>query len=252
MKKQFHPEFRDRDIRLIGASLPNTAIKWRVALLPKILGEWRKTDLLEHLTQVSRSEVKKRNKKLSAVSKRAASLEEALAALGDADRFSVSHAMAKESSASEDAGILTEKSWAFDSQIHEQLSFLRALSFGASQSIPKPGRGNPRNLPAYLVIRDIAAIFNYMSGQVAARSVGLTDAGDDGLREKDGEARYYGEKGAFMKFASSIWPVVFGRADDGLGAALKNWSPLRNKEESALISNIHMRHPEWRVFRRKR
>jgi hypothetical protein len=54
----------------------------------------------------------------------------------------------------------------------------------------------------------------------------------------------------FGDFARSIWPVVFEKGDDGVDSALRNWAkwPRLYGDKSALIANIHFRHPTWRVF----
>jgi hypothetical protein len=56
------------------------------------------------------------------------------------------------------------------------------------------------------------------------------------------------EGGDFYKFADAIWPVVFGQGDDGLSAAIKKFAAYQNREGRALMANIKMRHPEWKVF----
>ena len=80
-------------------------------------------------------------------------------------------------------------------------------------------------------MKDIAAIFEWLTGTRAARRIERGPA-------------------TFGRFAEAIWPVVFESADDGLQSAQKNWAAFRARyeEESALIANINMRHPEWGVF----
>jgi hypothetical protein len=49
-----------------------------------------------------------------------------------------------------------------------------------------------------------------------------------------------------------LWSEVFGKDVAGLPAAMKNWAAGRSKydEASALIHNIALRYPSWRVFER--
>ena len=109
------------------------------------------------------------------------------------------------------------------------LNFLKALSSAKPSSKLRRGRGQPRNVVAYLVIRDIADIFEWATRQKAMR----------------GE-----EDSPFYEFAAAVWPVVFGKGDDGLPAALKNWAWARKnlRERSPCIANMDLRHPEWRLF----
>jgi hypothetical protein len=86
-------------------------------------------------------------------------------------------------------------------------------------------------------MKDIAAIFEWLTNIEATRQVDrISGVG----------------AGPFWQFAAAIWPVVFGEADDGLPAAMKNWSSYRKRygERSALIANIAMRHPTWGIFER--
>jgi hypothetical protein len=85
----------------------------------------------------------------------------------------------------------------------------------------------------YLVIKDIAAIFEWYSGLKATRRVNRVSKG---------------ETGPFYRFAAALWPVIFGKGDDRLPAAIKKFAAYREREGRALIANIAMRHREWRIF----
>jgi hypothetical protein len=58
------------------------------------------------------------------------------------------------------------------------------------------------------------------------------------------------EIGPFFRFASALWPAIFGNGTVGLPAAMKNWASARKHydERSALIANMALRHPEWGLF----
>jgi hypothetical protein len=116
------------------------------------------------------------------------------------------------------------------------LNHLRAAAESLTNQL-KRGRGQPRNLLAYLVLKDIAAIFEWLTGLQARREVDRKDGHDTG---------------AFYHFCEAIWLPVFGVGLDGLPAAMKNWAVARRKynEKSALIANIAMRNPPWRVLDR--
>jgi hypothetical protein len=114
-------------------------------------------------------------------------------------------------------------------------NFLEALGSAKPSAKLRRSRGQPRNVATYLVIRDIADIFEWATKQKAARVV----------REDE-------EAGPFYDFAAAVWPVVFRKGDEGLPAALKNWALARKKfrELSPCIANMALRHPKWRLFER--
>jgi len=120
--------------------------------------------------------------------------------------------------------------------LDQQSEFLSTLLSSAHKLISalKSQLDQRRNIPAYRVMQDIAAIFEWLTGRRAVRRV---ERGND----------------TFGDFARAIWPVILNRADDGLESALKNWAKYRNEygEESALIANIGFRHPAWRVCDRR-
>ena len=113
-------------------------------------------------------------------------------------------------------------------QLKETPDFLWKLSAIA------PKKPSSRRLTPYLILLDAAAIFEWYSGTEATREVS-SDSGK--------------EIGDFYRFASMLWPVVFGNGVTGLPAAMKNWAKYRNQfdERSALIANIALRYSAWRV-----
>jgi len=98
----------------------------------------------------------------------------------------------------------------------------------------KQGKGQPRNVRAYLVMLDLAAIFEWLTDRKATRQV-------DRITND--------ETGHFWNFAAAVWPLVFGHGCDGLKSAMKNWKALRLKhnENSPFMLNV-LRHLEWGVF----
>jgi hypothetical protein len=125
----------------------------------------------------------------------------------------------------------------YNKTIDEQRSFLSELTIGALSLEGKLKRspGQPRNTASYLVLLDIARVFEWLTDVAASRRI-------DPVKGKD--------TGPFYKFASSIWPPVFASAEDGLSAAMKNWASGRQFDSSALMANIDLRQPSWRVFDR--
>jgi hypothetical protein len=99
-------------------------------------------------------------------------------------------------------------------------------------------RGRPRAVAHYLIMMDLAAIFEYLTRKRATRSV----RGEDHFA-------YGAEYGAFWDFAQATWPAIF-KSTNGLKSAMKNWAVdrVRYGEASPLIANMHLRHPEWGLF----
>jgi len=219
------PKFTGRGVRLIADSLCNAVDTRRRELLPRILAEWGRTDLREHL-QMRHEITPERRKRVKTVGKCAQKLLEALCAIDVQDRYGIALKMRSEGTK-------------FDGpvkRIDDEGDFLTTLAEAALQTW-KRGPGQPRNIRTYLVMKDVAAIFEWLTNMEATRQVD----------RKSGV-----ETGPFLQFAAAIWPVVFGKADDGLRAAMRNWSSYRKRhgERSVLIANIAMRHPTWGIFER--
>lgn len=221
--------FTDRDVWLIAKSLPNEVSPRRLELLPHVLREWSRNELREHLLRESAATIRKRVERMEGVEHHARGLLQALEALDDRDRAAIAGQM------------LPSDLWlnrkggeirGLTHLIREENSFLAALA-AAAPAAWKQGRGRPRNITSYLVTKDAAAIFEWLTKIEATRQVSRSA---------------HQEAGPFCGFLAGIWPVVFGKGDDGLPAALKNWAKYRERERSALIANIAFRHPEWRVF----
>jgi hypothetical protein len=231
--------FNEHQIRLILKSLPDGVSSRKRDLLPKILNDWSGNYLKWSLYRVDPTVAKGRAIRANAIAKHARELSRALdefVAYADGDQFLQSSGdswlvfeLAKRISP---MGFQEEVSGQRQ-KLKDQREFLEELEAIAS------GLGGTfkrlidqrQNIPAYRIMLDIQAIFEWLTNTKAARRV---DRGRD----------------IFGDFARLIWPVVFEKADDGLDSALKNWA--RNTklygDASALIANIDLRHPAWRVF----
>ena len=123
-----------------------------------------------------------------------------------------------------------------EERLRQEDDFLRKLTATTATIIEedKRGPGQPRNIRAYLVMKDLAAIFEWLTGRKAARGVDRTD---------------HAETGPYWRFAESVWQVVFGTSH-GLKAAMKNWAELRelHHEPSSFMLNLPLRRPEWGIF----
>lgn len=228
------PKFEDPDVKLIVASLPAGTDRQRLELLPKILREWSRTDLQEHLSREPRMIIRERNKRQKLVGKRAEELLQALHDLDDHGRFAIALEMALAPGQTM-WSVSQTKLARSNKRLDGARDFLTRLAAATPRATSKQGRGQPRNIPAYLVMQDAAAIFEWVARMIATRAVDRIE---------------HTETGPFWQFTAALWPVVFGKGDAGLASAMKNWARARNKydERSALIANIAFRHPTWRIF----
>jgi hypothetical protein len=217
-------------------SFPEPLPQQRCELLPQILEEWDRTDLREHLSRESRAIIRKRIKRLKKVKARAGRLSDVLNEIDKEDQRTILVQMiVAEGRRLEDIG-RTEFSDR-KARLSQEVDYLAKLG---AITLPKHwhvSRGHPRNIPAYQVLQDAAAIFEWLTDTRATRVV-------DRIKGI--------ETGPFFRFASILWPVVFKKGVAGLSAAIKNWAAYRSKyrERSALIVNIAMRYPTWGVFDR--
>ena len=227
-------EFSDREIKLIKRSLPNAIPARKLRLLPLILRAWGRSVLPEHLFDEPIATVRKRSKHLQIVAGLATELSSALQVVkSNGDQFLIIREMPSASG----TPIQTGARKGLANRIAQERAFLAELALAAnSLASSKKGRGRPHNIPASLVIMDIAAIFTWLTGRAATRQVSR-DNGDPA--------------GPFWNFAAAIWPVIFGKGDDGLQAAIKKLAAARAKKQSTkspVLHNMAFSHPEWRIF----
>jgi hypothetical protein len=223
-------KFTDRDLKLITKSLPPRVNARRCKLLPRILDDWCRHELPEHLFLESAADLRNRVKRLGAVRKCAEELSRQLDMIEKADyRFWIVRELAK----------LTGSVDRQERRFAQGRRFLTDLAAAADRAVTvwKRGPGQPRNIGADLVLRDIAAIFEWLTGKKGTRQVSRED---------------YSDVGPLWEFAAAIWSVVFGSGDDGLhqamkraAAAEKTWrTNKKGRERSPLLYNVELRHPE--------
>src|SRR5260370_11553729 len=197
------PVFTDREVKLIGQSLPDTVDPRRRELLPQVLREWCRNELREHLSRESAATILERVERMKAVADPAGGLLQALEALDDRVRAAIAGQMLPRDLwlSPEGGGIIR----GLTHLIREENSFLTKLA-AAAPTAWKQGRGRPVNMMAHLVIRDAASIFEWLTKTEATRQANRST---------------HQGTGPFCTFLAGIWPVVFGKGDDGLPAALK-------------------------------
>ncbi len=227
----------DRDVALIVKALTVESNPLRLSLLPEVLREWAEVDLVEYASaEASRASIPAQIVRYARVLDGAKELIDALDAVTEADDLVL---IGLEMGRAQEAIPKREQREHFGQKLKEHHTFLRHLIVAVEslQKRQKKGRGRPRNIAAYRVLLDIAAIFKWLTGLEPNRvfdSIAMTDAG------------------AFYNFAAAIWPPVFACGLDGLGAAMKNWAFAHREYEELplLLTNINLRHPSWRVFDR--
>ena len=230
MKRNAAPEFLPTNLREIVESLPTPQSKRHSDLLPQVLREWR-NELQEHLSRESVATTRHRLQDLESVKTKAGQLLKALDAIDQHGRLSIVREMFENR-----RGGFND----FDEQVKrlkEQRDYLAQLAAISPKRYWNTGRGRPRNLAAYLVLQDAAAIYEWFSGKKAARVVSPVDGK---------------ESGPFFRFASALWPIIFEKGCAGLPAAMRNWAVGRARfsERSPFIINLAMHNPTWRIFER--
>jgi len=223
------------EVSLIAQSLPAQANPRRLTMLPLILAEWGRTDLPEYFGQEPTPERATRNARLKSVAAKSGKLAHALRTLTPMDLDFIAFALSQDRQPTANPPRRYDVMQSEIAEITGVIATLETISEGATAAVHVGRRGQPMNLKSHLVLRDLAAIYQYVTGKPATRS---TD-------RETGRG-----SGPFWEFAKAVWPVVFENADDGLSAALKVWAgnPSKASESSALLANIDLRHPEWGIF----
>jgi hypothetical protein len=239
------PQFSEQAVELILAALPANVDQRRRELLPRILAEWSRTDLLEHLSRESRAVVRERYDQLTKVGKSANDLRQALGALDQRGRSWIAQELAhEEGSPRPPFSASCEKLADMKERLKQEDDFLKKIAAATLRLVEEDTRlseegeresGQPRNISAYLVMMDLVAIFEWLTGRKATREVNRDD---------------HKETGPFWHFAEAVWPYIFGKGRHGLSSAMKKWETWHKRcdEESQLIRNIAMRHPTWGIF----
>ena len=229
------PQFDERAVEQIRASLPKGIDQRRLDLLPRVLNEWSRTDLREHLSRESRATVRERYDQLSKIGTRANDLRQALEAIDQRGKSWIAQEIGREEGTPL-FSVSRERVAEMKERLKDEDDFLRKLATATARLIDELdeslGGRRPRNICAYLVIVDLAAIFEWLTGRKATREVDR-DLGKD--------------TGPFWDFAAAVWPHVFGQGRYGLSAAMKNWEKEKKKRHrryggSPFIRNMAKRH----------
>jgi hypothetical protein len=224
--------FLDRDIIAIVRTINLEVVAHRSGLLPNVLREWAAIDVKNAGAWGASSEYnREKSKKYKMIAGSASDLRQIIQAVTEMEDLDlIVHVFSQVN-----PPILANEC---RNRFNDHLEFLDNLEQSANHlgKRLKRSRGQPRNTAAYLVLLDLAAIFEWLTGVEPKRNVSRT-----------GE----GEIGTFYPFCEAVWPLVFDGGLYGLHAAMKNWARDHAKyvESSAVIANIHLRHPSWGLFR---
>ena len=103
--------------------------------------------------------------------------------------------------------------------------FEAAAGQAAATWVPLPMRAG--TLQRYLVLLDLAAIFEWATGQTAGRRV-RTDVWEEAGKEY----------GPFYDLARVVWPMIFG-SEKGLSNALRTWAKGRALRRDVWFHSEH-------------
>ena len=117
-------------------------------------------------------------------------------------------------------------------EVLEALELLSSFELSIAQAI-KPRAGRPRNNFGYLVILDLAAIFEWFTGTDATRQVD----------RKDGF-----EIGPFRTFAETVWCEVFNPERLWFETSFINWAANKAIEKSKKSNKPSSKHHEVSPF----
>jgi hypothetical protein len=216
------PYFDERAVEQIRASLPTGIDQRRLDLLPLVLNEWSPT-VREHLSRETREISRKRYAQLTKVGKCASHLQQAFKALDQRGWAWIAQEIGREEGS---LSVSPERLAETKERLRQEDEFLKNIEAATRKLLEedKRGPGQPPNIRAYLVMLDIAAIFEWLTDRNASREVDRSEGK---------------ETGQFWRFAAAVWPHVFGKGCYGLPAAMKTWAALhsRHGEESQFINN---------------
>jgi hypothetical protein len=216
--------FSANEVELIYNSLPSSSKTKGIEALNFVLHYWACNDLREHLSRPAlASDWKQSTRDLKIVEKLGQELFKVIEKLGCYSRTRMVLVVAS-GNPQRIAAVDRDKHLQAEQYIANGLTFLRTMS----RLTTTDKRGRPRNLVAYLVIRDAAAIYEWYTGKKPSRVV-------DRVTHK--------EAGRFWTFLETLWPIIFEKGTDGLRAAMQRWYEARNlNEKSPIFPNIRLRY----------
>jgi hypothetical protein len=163
-------EFTDREIDLIIRALPDNCDLRRLELLRHILRCWGRDFLPMHLAPSAAGD---RLQHIAKVGKTAGDLIQAIDALDKSAQFELALLQIGIVEGSTLAAAVGRESQNRD-RLAEFQEFAAALAAAAQNPLSKRRRGRPRNIRSILIMRDLAAMFEYVTRLSPTRRVSLT------------------------------------------------------------------------------
>jgi len=212
---------------LIVRSLPTPTDAIKVDVLRIMLDYWCEYTLPNHkfMSEKPSAEAIKR---LKGVSKALIALNASIAALDKEDvQFGIFPLVLERTSSWRRSNIdeVTD-------EVFQALALLSSFESSIAHSI-KPKAGRPRNSFGYLVVLDLAAIFEWFTGTDATRQVDRIN----GL-----------EIGPFRKFVESAWSEVIEPKRKTPEASFKNWAANKAIEKSKKSNRPSSKHHDVSPF----
>jgi hypothetical protein len=204
-------QFSEEVMGTIEATLSPDADPARLALLPEMLHAWANEDLVEHLSREGRAALRQREKRLRTVGARAQGVIEAILSLDQNGFFKTAFEPqmrhAGTSIWSTDIEAASERRDTAISWLSDLAKLYSVLEDGSGNG-KKPKRSPDKAMRYYLIIRDLAAIFELVTKKSATRRVD-SDSGQD--------------YGSFADFVEKVWVQIFENKR-GRSYAIRVWA----------------------------
>jgi hypothetical protein len=232
-------QFSDGALAQIAATLPPDTPPERARLLPDLLRAWAAEDLREHQTRDGRAAIRKQGKRLAVIADQARGLLDALSELDEREHYVIALKVQIRHEAKSRAGRWAMLGLPDDPEAGERrrdgvLLWLRDLA--GALSIPSPKPPPDKKTLGYLVVLDLAAIYQLVTVTAPTRR---NNANAEGGRQP---------YGPFWNFCSEVFTIVGLRS---LERAIKD--VLADYPEtvlSAFVANLQFRHPDlWQALR---
>lgn len=222
-------QFSGEAIDAIAAALPSSTDPSRSALLPNILRAWAEEDLHEHLSRGGRAATRQRENRLRSVGAQSRKLIEAIEALDYSSAFEIALGpQMRRAGTSLWRTDITAAQQRRDSAVSWLIDLADIFDGSESDSADeeKPERPPDKRTLYYLLILDLAAVFQLVSGEEPTRRV------------DPASGKTYGP---FADFVAAVWVQIF-RNKRGLDYPVRVWADetarQRKKAEAAVNEAI--------------
>jgi hypothetical protein len=215
-------EFSDEVLQRIVAALPEETPRERVKAVPELMRAWAREDLQGHLNRERRSAFKERQERLSDLGRKTYDLLYSILTLqrdGHLDDLLMemqARVEIKDGTPSSNKLGLPDDLGAGERRLNEAVEWLLDLLEALG---PEPRKPPPdiytRN---QLIIQDLAAIFELVTGTRATRRISADTSKD------------YGNYGPFWNFALPVWETV-RQKKRGLGSSIRDWADEVYRQE---------------------